>query len=499
MSRLFVRDLYWFPVESVSMNWVKKHFTLTLFESEEEQVVLDCWVKKEIKGVPYVGLPRGDTELVKNALLNEKDWSKIKDRRSTNNRDLSRLKFMGQFRSYQERAIEVMSRKGQGVLCSPPRTGKTIMMTQVLINLGQKSLILAHQNDLLEQFCNETINHNEAHLFNGVRLKEPIAGICKTLDDFKRFDICLCTYQTFLSDKGKRLLNRIKSMFGAVLVDECHRAPAERYSQILCKFSAKHLIACSATPDRKDQKYFLAQLILGKVNYKTKVKTLTAKIYGRVTPFKNPRPPKTWTGVVNYLARHPERNMMIARTAIRDVRRGHHVLIPVARVEQAVTLKRMIDHLYGKEVSILFTGQIPKDKRQYVRDRMNNDPRIKVTLAMASMLTGVNVPRWSAIYSQWLISNQPNYEQYIARVLTPMEGKRTPVIRYFHDPDAVGGPAHGCLRTCCKTLLDSDRGFKVHESFYRMLGYKKQPSNSNRTLDDVEVYRSPETQGRLKL
>ena len=118
----------------------------------------------------------------------------------------------------------------------------------------------------------------------------------------------------------------------------------------------------------------------------------------------------------------------------------------------------------------LFTGQIPKNKRQWARDEMNNNPKIKIVIAMRSMLTGVNIPRWSAIYTVVPISNEPNYTQEVFRVCTPMEGKKTPVIRFMLDTGL--GASFGCLRTCLKTLAKPENKFYLCKSFKRLIQYK---------------------------
>lgn len=361
----------------------------------------------------------------------------------------------------------------------------TVMGTAAIIKTQQKTLILAHQTDLIQQFCNETINDPNQNLYNGATLKEPVAGICHKYDDFLKYDICLATYQTFISDNGQKLLDRIKDMFGVVLIDEVHRAPADRYSQVLSKFSARYMWGLTATDDRKDGRYMLSELIVGPVVHKVKAKSMSAKVYGIKTGIKSTHKHKTWQGAVDWLFKNEERNLRIARTAVRDVKRGHIVLIPVIRHEQAITLKRMIDNLAGRDITFAFTGKIPKAKRQWARDQMNKNSKIKVVVAMRSMLTGLNVPRWSAIYTQAPISNEPNYTQEVFRVCTPMEGKRTPIVRYFFDENI--SISHGCLRTCCKTLLNPEYAHQPDETFLELTrGSKVQPRES---IDEFSVHK----------
>ena len=346
----------------------------------------------------------------------------------------------------------------------------TVMGTGLIIERQQKTLILAHQTDLIEQFCNETINQPQGLLFNGVDCKKPQARICKKYKDFLETPISLATYQTFLSKGGQKLLHQIKDLFGLVLVDEVHRTPADRYTQILSQFSAKYMYGLTATPDRKDGKFNSAELIIGNVVHNVKANSLAARVSGII--YRGPvSKHKTWNGMMNHLFNDDKRNAVIAKRALADVARGHTVLIPVTQHAHAASIAKMIALYSGKpDMVFLFTGQIPKNKRQWARDEMNNNPKIKIVIAMRSMLTGVNIPRWSAIYTVVTISNEPNYTQEVFRVCTPMEGKKTPVIRFMLDTGL--GASFGCLRTCLKTLAKPENKFYLCKSFKRLIQYK---------------------------
>jgi superfamily II DNA or RNA helicase len=364
----------------------------------------------------------------------------------------------------------------------------TIMGTAAIVKQQQKTLILAHQTDLIEQFCNETINDPAEKLFNGNRLKKPIAKICNKLEDFEKHNICLATYQTFIRPKGRKLLRKIRRMFGIVLVDEVHRVPADQYASIMSEFQAAQVWGLTATDDRKDGRYALTELLIGPVKVRTKAKSLSATVYGHKTSLKCSRTPKTWNGILSFLIKNDKRNEMIAAKALKDVKDGHIVLIPIVQHQHAEQIKQKIHYLGGDKSSVFtFTGQIPKNKRQWARDEMNNNSKLKIIIAMRSMLTGMNIPRWSAIYTVSPISNVPNYEQEVKRICTPMEGKKTPIIRYFFD-DCLG-MSYGCLRTCLKTLENPENGFVLDKTFMNIASIEGTES-SNRAIDDIEVARS---------
>jgi len=366
----------------------------------------------------------------------------------------------------------------------------TVMGAGAIISCQQKTLVLAHQTDLVEQFCGETLNDPKGKLFNGRRYKKkPIAGICKSYSDFEKHQICFATYQTFLSNKGKKLLKRIRNMFGIVLVDEVHRTPANRYNEIISKFSAKKMWGMTATDDRKDGKYILSELMIGPVIHRVDAPTLQAKVMCVESGMVNSRKFRNWNTAMNILFSNEKRNNLIAKYAVNDAKRGHIVLIPTVRINHAKLLEEKINKLYGDKVCFLFTGSISKDDRQKARDAMNYNKKIKVCIATRSMLTGMNIARWSAIYTVAPTSNEPVYMQEVFRICTPHEGKKTPIIRYFFDR-TMGSISYGCFNKCKNVLLHPEYGFVIHDSVRQLVKAASDRSPKNRDIDNIDAVRT---------
>ena len=55
-------------------------------------------------------------------------------------------------RPYQEKAVAALMEKNQGTLDAPVASGKTIMMIELAIRRGQKTLVLTHTRDLKSQW-----------------------------------------------------------------------------------------------------------------------------------------------------------------------------------------------------------------------------------------------------------------------------------------------------------------------------------------------------------
>ena len=133
----------------------------------------------------------------------------------------------------------------------------TVMSAAIACKMGLKTLIVASQQEWLDEFYRTFCgNGKNAAMTNAPDIEKfegrKIVGMCKTVEDFKKYDICLCTYQTFLSKGGRAKLQKIKSLFGLIVYDEVHGVGAEGYTRVALCLNAKHVIGLTGTPDRKD-------------------------------------------------------------------------------------------------------------------------------------------------------------------------------------------------------------------------------------------------------
>lgn len=468
-TRLIVSDRIYIPTEKVNHEKVEKKFNLTIYNEDNCQRceflpdrhsdmcdqcpnyvgTFKLFSEKEIDGKDYVGIPLGARNEVPKVITDPK--VKITDLRSKK-RMKHKISFTGKERDYQIKARRALIKKGYGILKAPPRSGKTVMATAVICKIGYKTLITAAQQDWLENFY-ETIVGNadkgieamtdapEIEKYEGKKL----VGFCKTYEDFKKYDICLCTYQTFISSKGKRLLEKISKLFGVVVCDEVHDAGAAVLSKVLNSFHAKYRFGLTGTDDRKDGKMPIPFAIIGPVTHKCKVKTLKPVVSFVETGFTPKKEFKLMHFALRALEKDKDRTRLIVKHVISDLKAGHSIVIPVIYTTQMNDLVDRINKAYGKKIAAGFHGKLSKENRK----KLINDARsgkIKVVIGIRKIVqVGLNIPRWSCLYEISPISNSPKLRQETSRILTPMEGKKEPVIRFFLDNL---GFSRGCLRTC---------------------------------------------------
>jgi superfamily II DNA or RNA helicase len=398
----------------------------------------DKGIKIKDRIVSCVRLPYGDRAGVKKIFGNDLN---IVDK--TPDRPMKRpfkIRKNVVFKPYQGPAIKKMLSVRSGVLKSPPRSGKTVMGAAFIAEVGQKTLILASQKDWLDNFHETFVGSDTQPAMTTINPKR--IGFCKNVEDFEKYDVCLATYQTFLSEKGKRTLKKIKRMFGVLMIDEIQFGAALEFSRIISAFNVRYKFGLSGTPERKDSLEYIVYQLLGKVFHEVKIPRLRPRIEV-VTPPHVGKLPQSWTYMVGKLEKHPKRLRHIAETAVKDVKAGHCILIPMMRVPVVNALAKAINRIAGSDIACAFTGQTPKRLRKGIIDKARKK-KIRVLVGNGRMVsTGINIPVASMIYQATPSSNLPKADQRFSRVLTPYEGKLQPVFKYWLDDVDV---VRNCMR-----------------------------------------------------
>lgn len=382
-----------------------------------------------IRGKRYVKVPLGDRMAITSYLNNKGFRVKLYDR--TKPAKKYPFKFIGTLREYQVGVPEILERAKRGVLQAPARSGKTTMACATICYIGEKALILAAQKEWLDGFYDTFMGSETTPRMSNV--PKHMIGYCKNVSDFEKYAVCLATYQTFINARGQKVLQKILSMFGVIVIDEVHGTPAHHFLKIVSAFNCKYMFGLTATPDRKDGMYKLTDMVIGRVVHKVKREVLRCKWVPTRTKFKDSRSTGLWVNLVKRLEKNPARLKFIAEWAIKDMANGHTVLIPFSQVTPVKALTEAINKLAGEKVAYAFTGSMRKvDRKRLVADAQKG--LIKCIVGTNKLLSvGTNIPPASCWYDTTLNSNLPNAEQRYSRILTPHEGKPQPIVRYFID------------------------------------------------------------------
>lgn len=394
----------------------------------------------KIKDNKYLKFPIGSSRRILKYMSGQGVNARIVDK--SPEAPIKKIKFTGTLKPEQVPALKAIIKRKRGVLRAPPRSGKTVIGTAMVCKLRMKTLIIASQRDWLMGF-HET--------FVGSKTQKPLTDLnpkriklCKTLKDFEDHDVCLVTIQTFYSEGGQSILRKIRDMFQLVICDEVHTAAADKYIKVLANLNFEYGLGLSGTPSRKDRKYILVDNVLGGIMHDLIVKGERPVIKLTRTKYKKTQKGNArWDQMVSSLENDKGRIKLMAKIALQDVEAKHMILIPMGSLKGIKKLVAEINKQAGKRLAYEFTGGTKKkDRDEYIQKARTY--KIKILVGTMKILsTGINIPRASMLYEQALSSNMENAEQRMRRVLTPMEGKPQPCIRYFLDNFNV---RRNCLR-----------------------------------------------------
>lgn len=263
----------------------------------------------------------------------------------------------------------------QGIGLGNPSFGKTFTSINLIQELGQPALILVHTKFLQQQWI-------KAMIEDFGMSKEDIGGaggVFAGKPKVRKINVAL--YHSM----SKREINvHFKDHIGILIVDEVQKASIKQFIDSINPFRARYRYGVSASIDRKDGKKFIILDLMGEVKFIAKVdetvesnSQISCRIFGTRTGV---RPTEEFnSSILSELADVEERNIRIARSAVREVRQGKIVIIFVERKKQAGILAKLL----SKFRTYLLIGAVnPKElKKLDIPDKAkkileNNEPEL---------------------------------------------------------------------------------------------------------------------------
>ena len=366
-----------------------------------------------------------------------------------------KLRFTGTLYDEQKELVHKWLQRGYGLIQAPPRSGKTVMMTSLICKLKQRTLMLAHLEDLchqLEETIRRFTNVNELEQECG----EKLVGVLDEWTDW--FPIAtLSTYQCLaVSPRGQRVLHERRNDFGLVMADEVHRVKTEYYRGVVETTTAAYRCGVTATPTRKDGMHVVVADTLGPVVAIGRGEQLPVRYSWEQTTFQV-APFQNWSTLWNRLTASKTRDKQIALRIVQDVQEGHFVLVTTERLKHLDALKLAIQKLDPDITVGLLSGKT-KDRESFRAAAKRGDYQVVIAMNRIVEL-GYNIPRWSCFHNTLPMANRQNWYQRISRIRTPMEPafegddwqKPTPVARIWVDN---GHPAVYAYRNLVKKEND---------------------------------------------
>ena len=358
------------------------------------------------------------------------------------------LKFVGSLKREQQDVVDALLKTDlNGLLDAPPRFGKTITLVYLTCHLKMKTLFLAHNVDLSKQMLASFRKFSNA-LDLEYTANRRVVDIVEDWDDLYELDVAIMTYQSFTSnDKAWKKLATVKNVFGAVFVDEVHKATARTYTAVVSSFNSAVRIGVTGTVQRKDGMHVQNEFIFGPVlaeGRSNQVPTQVRVVKTGLNIGKVPGNPKMFFNKVHDLIMKDDvRTDLIVSFVKAYVDAGHYCFVVADRTAH---IESMVRKLKGLGIpAAAYHGKSFKSQKH--RDKCLDECRegkTKVLVANRTMTVGIDLPRFSAFFCASPSANAPNYYQELCRVRTVYPGKHMAYIVDFVDN-------HHILEACLGT------------------------------------------------
>lgn len=312
-------------------------------------------------------------------------------------------------REDQAKAVEYLT--GSGLIEAKPGWGKTIVGLSLAHKHQTKTLIITTTTMIRDMWIKE--------IKKWMGIEPGIIGGGKFNVDAP---IVVGNIQTV-----RNRLDKINQMFGLVITDEVHRAPAATFTNTLNSMHSELVVGLSGTLIRKDGLHIVLPDYFGRDRFIGQDENrLEPTIHIHRCPCEisaNEFIP--WSVKINNLLSDPEYLQYVADmcTAYRDA--GHKVLVVADRVEFLEHL-----HLLFEDSSFLITGKIKGEetRTRIMKEVSDFEGGVLLFVTQSIFSEGVSLNELSCLIPGTPINNDPLLEQLIGRIQRPSDNPLSPVV-----------------------------------------------------------------------
>lgn len=297
--------------------------------------------------------------------------------------------------------------QGSGILNALVGWGKSFTALWLAFKLGKKTLIVTHNTMLRDQWMKDI---------------EAMFGIIPSTIGSGEFctdgPVVIGNVQTVTKHS-----NELGSMFGTVIVDECHHTPALTFSNILANSKAKYKIGLTGTMERKDKRHIMFKDYFGPyvakppqshtLNPKVKIVQAGVKLLqGASYPQK-----------INHLMQDEEYIHFIAGLARVQAAKGHKVLIIGDRVNFIHSVATLLPDC------IPITGKMASFEDREKAKELIQTPEYNIIAGTRPIFAeGISINCLSCIILTCPIAGEALLEQLIGRIMRIYPGKLPPEV-----------------------------------------------------------------------
>lgn len=401
--------LLWFLKEDLEPNQIERlKVSHTYVNPKDQENTFSTFIELKDK----FGVPCGDISKVKNIL---QDDIAITDKR-INPKFKTKKKSKLKLRDYQETVMEEIKEfihKGAGTsfnLSGEPGSGKSFLLSNLLAELGTKTLIIAHLSQLTKQLAKEI---------------EDVLGTKPTIldkDTKELGDINIATSQ--LISKNPDLWYLIKKGIGCIVIDEAETLASLSTLRIVQRAHAKYHIFISATFTRSvDQRTEALIDFAGNNVFTLKnpalLKPQVIAIQCQET-FTAPMDTKIYNLARGRFYKKDSIADKVVKVTLASLKKNRQVLIACDIVEMQNKLKALLE---DSGVGAECINSSTKESRRTEAMNEFNEGKIKVLIGFGTLNAGLSIPRISTIIRVATPSSREKLEQLIGRARRDFDGK----------------------------------------------------------------------------
>jgi superfamily II DNA or RNA helicase len=325
-------------------------------------------------------------------------------------------------KEFQIPAVEQILQRNQGLLVAPPGSGKTICGIESIVKRVQKSLVLVHTKDLLQQWV------ERFQEFTDIQPGAIQEG------EFDIKDVTIGMVQSLNKPLDKDFVNQ----FGLVLLDECHHCPAFTFQKLINQFPAQFRYGLTATPNRRDGLSFVLTGVIGNVIHEIKRDDLfqngeIMEPFVKVahTNFYLPDV-QNYGAMITALTEDEERNELILKFVAEEAKAGHSCLVLSERIDHVHALWEQFCLEYQDLPSVGITSRSTKKMRDAALREMSQG-KFRVLFSTKLADEGLDIPRLDRLFLTCPIRSVNKVNQQIGRILRKFPGKQDAVVFDFRD------------------------------------------------------------------
>lgn len=323
------------------------------------------------------------------------------------------------FREYQSEPANLLLKAIQtnkyGTFSAPCGTGKTLMLTYVSGMLGEKTLILVDQANLMDNWI-------ESNKILWDRDTQIITSRSTDLDGH----VGITTFQ--LLHRNSDLLYQVKKEYGCLLIDEAHTVTADTYMNVMFNMDNRYRIATSATFFSKHFPVDLLEDCCGSpvCVSMTDPNALVPNVdfVSTLVDIPSDSPDAFVSKTLPYLAENDKRNGIILDLVKAGIEEGRHIVVICITQSMA---KYLSDKANEFCVAESYVGTSSRKKDLDIKTRFESG-ELQCVFTCKKLDKGTDFTVADMLINARPGNNEASIQQISGRVVRKKEGKPTPKI-----------------------------------------------------------------------